>query len=171
MRAKRADAPSRSVDLAAARTAGWSAADRAALASVVRALRPSPRHLSDILDWIDDIVIREGSCPGDVLAHPALTATLAGGSAPDRLKRWKTRLKRLRFPRLAAREALIAERISALGLGAAIRVVAPPDLEGGVLVFDIRAGSADALEAALLRVRERVADGSIAALFALIEEA
>jgi len=171
MRGKRSDVPARSIDLAATRTVGWSEPDREALASVVRTLRPSPRHLTDILDWIEDIVIRDGGTPGDVLAQPTLTASLGGGSAPDRLKRWKTRLKRLRFPRLAAREAVIGERIRALGFGAAIGVVPPADLEGGELTFDIRARSAEDLEAALLRLRERVADGSIAALFALLDEA
>ena len=38
-----------------ARTADWPADARATLAAVVDALRPSARHLSDILDWLDDL--------------------------------------------------------------------------------------------------------------------
>ncbi len=171
MRARRRPGPARSTALAATRTADWSAADRDALASVVHALRPSPRHLTDILDWVDDIVARDGGSPGHLLADPALQAALRGGSAPDRLKRWKARLRRLRYPRLVARETLVAERIRALGLGAAIQIVPPPDLEGDELLFHLRARSAEELQAALERLRERLVDGSIAALFALLDEA
>lgn len=146
-------------------------ADRDVLASVVQALRPSPRHLTDILDWVDDIVARDGGRPGQVLADSALQAALRGGSAPDRLKRWKARLRRLRYPRLAAREALVTERIRALGLGSAIQVVPPPELEGDALLFCLRARSADELQAALERLHARAGDGSIAALFALLDEA
>jgi hypothetical protein len=158
--------------LAAARTAAWTDAERAALAAVIAALRPSARHLADILDWLDEVAVRDGVRPAAVLADPELRR-LAGarGSAPDRLKRWKARLRCLRYPRLAAREAAIAELVRALDLGAAVAVRAAPGLEGGALTVTVRARSAAELAGALERLRARLAGGALAPLFALLDEA
>jgi hypothetical protein len=161
-----------SAALVAARTAGWSDAERRAFAALVAALRPSARHLSDIPDWLDDIAAREGGRPGALLDDPALQAALrARGSAPDRLKRWKEQLRRRRYPRLAAREAAIAELVRGMDLGAALTLAPPPLLEGGTVTIALRARSADELVAALDRLRACVARGDVARLFALLDEA
>src|SRR5512145_642680 len=103
------DEPSRAATIAAlvaVRTANWDEAERAALQAAMTALKPSASHVRDILDWLDDIAARERTRPAAALADSELDAILRGrGSGPDRLKRWKERLKRLRYPRLAAREA------------------------------------------------------------------
>ncbi len=157
--------------LLASRTAAWSDAARAELAGVVAALRPSARHLNDVLDWLDDIAARDGTSPGATLADVELRAIVAsGGSAPERLKRWKERLRRLRYPRLAAREHAIAEHVRAMDCGAAVAIVPPAGLEGGVVTVTIRARSTAELTAALDRLRTRVARGDVDRLFALLDE-
>jgi hypothetical protein len=159
-------------DLLAARTAGWTAEGRAALAAVVERLRPSAHHLGDILDWLDDIAARDGAAPELPLADAALRAVAeAGGSAPERLKRWKERLRRLRYPRLAARESVVAAQVQAMTCGPAMTVAPPPDLEGGVVTVTIRARSEAELRDAVERLHARIAAGDVARLFALLDEA
>ena len=158
--------------LLASRTATWSDSARAELARIVAALRPSTRHLSDVLDWLDDIAARDGTAPGATLADAELRAIIAsGGSAPERLKRWKERLRRLRYPRLAARERAITEHLRAMDCGPAVTIAPPPALEGGVVTVTIRARSTAEVTAALERLRTRVARGDLERLFALLDEA
>jgi hypothetical protein len=157
-------------ELLAARTAGWTDAERATLAAVVAALRPSPHHLADVLDWLDDIAARDGTRPAAPLQAPALAAAFASkGSAPDRWKRWKEALRRLRYPRLVAREQEIAAAVRALDLGRAVTVAPPGALEGGTMTLTIRAGSAAELDAALDRLDAARRAGALARLFALLD--
>ena len=158
--------------LIATRAAAWNDAERDALRVVIDALKPSPRHLHDILDWLDDIAAREGTRPAAVLAAPELQGILRSrGAASDRLKRWKERLKRLRYPRLAAREAAVADHLRALDLGPTITVTAPPGLEGDVVSVAIHTRSTGELATALDRLRDRIARGDIDRLFTLLDEA
>ena len=155
--------------LLAARTATWSDEQRAALATVVTALRPSPRHLADVLDWLDDIGAREGKHAADVLGAPALRAALAAqGGASDRLKRWKDALRQLRYPRLAERERDFAAAVRALDLGRAVTIVPPADFEGGTITLTIRSASSDELAAALDRLDRARQNGALARLFQLV---
>lgn len=157
-------------ELLASRTAAWRDDERARLAAVVAALRPSPSHLGDILDWLDDIATRDGLRPAAVLVAPALAAALAApGSAPDRLKRWKDALRRLRYPRLVAREQAFAAAVRGLALGRGVVIAPPPALEGGTVTITIRAGSAAELATHLDRLGAACRDGAIAALFDLLD--
>jgi len=159
-------------ELLVVRTATWSADARAALAAVVDALKPSPRHLVDILDWLDDIAARDGIAPRATFDDPELRRILAsGGSAPERLKRWKERLRRLRYPRLAARERAIGAQLRAIDCGPSVTITPPPALEGGTATVTIRARSAAELATVLERLREHLDRGDIARLFDLLDEA
>jgi len=157
-------------ELLAARTTAWTDDDRAALADVVTALRPSPRHLADVLDWLDDIAARDALRPTAVLALPALrSALLGGGSPPDRWKRWKEALRRLRYPRLVAREQELVAAVRALDLGRNVTIAPPAVLEGGVVTLTIRAGSAAELDAILDALGRARMAGDLARLFALLD--
>ena len=157
-------------ELLAARTTTWADAERAAIADVVAALRPSPRHLADVLDWLDDIAARDALRPAAVLALPALRkALLGGGSPPDQLKRWKEALRRVRYPRLVAREQELVSAVRALDLGRNVTVAPPAVLEGGVVTFTIRAGSAAELDAVLDALGRARTSGELARLFALLD--
>ncbi len=157
-------------ELLTARTTTWSDDERAAIADVVATLRPSPRHLADVLDWLDDIAARDALRPAAVLALPALrSALLGGGSPPDRLKRWKDALRRVRYPRLAAREQDFVAAARALELGRSVTIAPPAALEGGVVTLTIRAGSAAELDT-ILDALDRARDaGALARLFALLD--
>jgi hypothetical protein len=127
--------------------------------------------MRDILDWLDDIAAREHARPAAALADAELVAIQRGrGSSPDRLKRWKERLKRLRYPRLAAREAAITDHVRALDLGAAVTVSTPAGLEGDAITVTIRARSPEELGTALDRLRDRIARGDVDRLFALLDD-
>jgi hypothetical protein len=157
-------------ELLATRTAGWSDDERRALADVVAALRPSAHHLGDVLDWLDDVAARDGLPPAAVLAAPALrTALAAGGSAPDRLKRWKEALRRLRYPRLASREEAFAAAVRTLDLGRGVAIAPPAGLEGGTVTLTIRAGSAAELDAMLERIERARAARGFARLFEILD--
>jgi hypothetical protein len=156
----------------AERTANWSESDRSVLAEVLAALRPSARHVADILDWLDDIAAREGVRPGAVLADAELQAIVRyRGSAPDRLKRWKERLRRIRYPRLVAREREIVDLVRAMDLGDKVSVTPPPALEGGELTIALRVRSSAELATLLDRVRGGIARGDLDRLFTLLDEA
>jgi len=156
-------------ELLAARTTAWTDEERAVMADVVAALRPSPRHLADGLDWLDDIGARDGVRPASVLAQPTLRAALAArGSAPDRLKRWKEALRRLRYPRLATRERDFAAAVRALDLGRGVAIVPAAGLEGGTVSVTIRAASAAELATVLDRLESRRRTGDLTRLFELL---
>lgn len=157
-------------ELLAARTATWADGERAALAAIVAALRPSAHHLGDALDWIEDIAARDGVQAASILDRAELRAALAAsGSAPDRWKRWKDALRRLRYPRLAAREREFAAAVRALGLGRDVAIAAPPAFEGGGLTITIRARTHDDLGTTLDRFAAARTAGALARLFALLD--
>lgn len=157
-------------EVLATRTTEWAPEERAGLAALVAELRPSAHHLADALDWLDDIATRDGTGPAAVLAAPALRAAAASpGSAPDRWKRWKEALRRLRYPRLAAREAEFGDAVRALDLGRSVRIVPPPAFEGGEVTVTVRAATADELAAAIDRLARAHADGTLARIFALLD--
>ena len=156
-------------ELLAARTAGWTAEDRAALAAVVAALRPSAHHLADALDWLDDVAARDGVPAATLLADPTLRAAFAArGSAPDRWKRWKEALRRLRYPRLVTREREFREAVRALDLGRAVTVGPPPDFEGGVVTVTVRVASERELVDCVGRLTKAQRAGVWARLFELL---
>jgi hypothetical protein len=154
----------------AARTAAWNEDRRSAFASLVAELRPSAHHLSDILDWLDDIAVRDGAPPGAILDDAELRAIAnSGGSAPERLKRWKERLRHLRYPRLAARERAIADHLRAMACGPSLIITPPAGLEGGVVTVTIRSRSPAELTNAVETLRMQIARGDVERLFALLD--
>jgi hypothetical protein len=124
----------------------------------------------DVLDWLDDIAARDGVRPAAVLDAPALVSALASrGSAPDRLKRWKEALRRLRYPRLVAREQAFGAAVRGLALGRGVAIAPPVALEGGTVTITIRAGSAAELATHLEGLAAACRDGTISALFDVLE--
>ncbi|MCC6766276.1 MAG: hypothetical protein IT293_16575 [Deltaproteobacteria bacterium] len=157
-------------EILAARTGAWADDERTVLAAIVAELRPSAHHLGDALDWLDDVAVRDGTRPASVLDRPELRAALAArGSSPDRWKRWKEALRRLRYPRLAAREREVAAAVRALDLGRNVTIAPPPAFEGGGVTVTIRAATADELAAALDRLAEAGATDALARIFALLD--
>lgn len=121
----------------------WEPSDRDALADIAIGLRSSENHLRDMMDWLEEISLRDRIKISELLAGEAVLAIKTDprlGRA-DRLKRIKEQLRRLRFPRLTGIEDAIRQKIAALKLPAEIRLSVPPGLEGGRLRVELSAGS------------------------------
>ena len=145
----------------------WAAADRDALAELALDLKIGENHLREIMDWLEEISLRDRSTMHDLLArreifsiqtHPRL------GRA-DKLKRIKEQLRRWRFPRLAVIEDGIRHNIKALKLPPEIRLAVPPGLEGGRLQAEISAGSLAEFQRLANQLREAAATTLVAEIF------
>ena len=102
----------------------WQAADRAALAKLALDLKIGENHLRDLMDWSEEIALRDGIAIAAIFAGKAVDdiATDPRLGRADKVKRIKESLRRLRFPRLARTEDEIQGKIRALKLQPEIRV-------------------------------------------------
>jgi hypothetical protein len=122
---------------------GWRPGDRDALEEIAVGLRISENHLRDLMDWLEEIALRDDSNIAAILKRPALSSITTDprlGRA-DKVKRVKEQLRRWRFPRLAALEESIRLKVQALKLPAEIQLSVPPGLEGGRVHVVFSAGS------------------------------
>jgi hypothetical protein len=148
----------------------WAAADRDALATIVLNLRISENHLRDIMDWLEEIALRD-----HVPIEQILTAKPIGDASTDprlgradKVKRIKEQLRRRRYPRLARTEDEIRNRINELKLQPEIHLSVPAGLEGGCLSIDFKVGSAAELETLLTRLSQAVTMPAMAEIFELL---
>jgi hypothetical protein len=144
--------------------------DQQVLMDMVAALRIGHNHVRDLLDWLDEIVLRDGGSIAAILARAPfgeiLTDPRLGRS--DKLKRVKEELRRLRFPRLSQIETEIASRIRALKLGPKTQVAAPPGLEGGFLTVQLKATSREELRGMVAALAQAVEKPEIDEVFELL---
>ena len=146
---------------------GWSAPDRDALAEIALGLKISENHLREMIDWLEEISLRDGRKIHEVLADHELFSIRTDprlGRA-DKLKRIKERLRRWRFPRLAAAEDAIRQNIQALKLPAEVRLSVAPGLEGGRLQAEISAAGPAPLELLARKLSEAAATSPVANIF------
>ncbi len=143
---------------------GWAEADRNALAQIALGLKVSENHLREMMDWLEEIALRERSKIHEILSEKQITdiQTDPRIGRPDKVKRVKEELRRRRFPRLAAIEDAIQEKIRGLKLQPEIRASVPPGLEGGRLVVAFTAASREELKRAAKKLSE-AADSELAA--------
>lgn len=149
---------------------GWTEADRDVLAALAVDLKASENHLRDMMDWLEEIALRDDAKIHEILASPAIAAIRTDprlGRA-DKLKRIKEQLRRRRFPRLAVLEDALGATIKALKLPAGMRLNAPPGLEGGRLKVEFDAGSAAELRELSERLSAAAATDAMAQIFALL---
>ena len=149
---------------------GWEPKDRAALQDLAISLKASENHLRDMMDWLEEIALRDHVGIGDILGAEKIEALKTDprlGRA-DRLKQIKEQLRRLRYPRLAAAEEEIRKRVQSLKLHPQIRLTVPPGLEGGRLQVEFSATSATELRALAGKLCETVASPSVAEIFGLL---
>ena len=122
---------------------GWDEADRNGLLRVAVGLKAGENQLRDLMDWLEDIALRDGLAIGAILSGKAILEieTDPRLGRADKLKRIKEHIRRLRFPRLAQAEDAIHEQIRAMKLTPEIRLSVPPGLEGGRLRIEMSASS------------------------------
>ena len=149
----------------------WSEEDQAALFPVAKELQLNENQLRDFLDWLEEIVARDGVTVRDVLGRSELQRHLeAKLSRNDKLKAVKEGLRKVRYPRLSQLEDDLRAAIKALDLGNQVRVSFPPALEGNEITLEIKARNVQELSESLAQVQQKLADGSLQRVFTLLDE-
>lgn len=148
----------------------WEPADQDALEEIAVSLKVSENHLRDMMDWLEEISLRDHSNIHELLSRQAIFSIQTDprlGRA-DKLKRIKEQLRRWRFPRLAAIEESIRMKIRELKLPAEIDLSVPPGLEGGRLHVEFSAGTRVELEKLTRRLSDAATSATVAEIFELL---
>ena len=154
-----------------ARWQAWQAADQAALFSLLQDLQCSENHLKDLLDWLEEIAVRDGEAIADILEQRALRrARTTPGSRNDKLKAVKAVLRKRRYPRLTRLEENIRQAVKALDLGRPVQVSFPPDLEGDEVTVTLTARNVHELQDRLSQLQQRLKDGRWQRVFDALDE-
>ena len=146
----------------------WQPSDQDALEEIAVSLKISENHLRDLMDWLEEISLRDDSNISAILNRPAIDSIKTDprlGRA-DKLKRIKEQIRRWRFPRLAAIEESIRVKIQALKLPAEINLSVPPGLEGGRVHVSFSAGSQREFDKLAQRLSDAGSSDIIAEIFA-----
>jgi hypothetical protein len=148
----------------------WQPADAGALARLAFALKVSENHLRDLMDWLEEISLRDGQSIHAILTSKAIddSATDPRLGRADRLKRVKEQIRRLRFPRLAETEDTIRAKIQELKLHPEIRMTVAPGLEGGQLRVEFAARNNGELKQLATKLTEATDKASMPEIFALL---
>jgi hypothetical protein len=149
----------------------WVEEDQAALLVVAKELQLNENQLRDFLDWLEEIVTRDGIMVRDILGRVDLRHPLqAKLSRNDKVRAVKEALRKLRYPRLSRLEDDLRAAVKALDLGSRVRVSFPAALEGDEITFEIKASSAQELGNSLVTMQQKLADGSLRRVFELMDE-
>lgn len=148
----------------------WEGDDRSALADLAVTLKASENHIRDLMDWLEEISLRDGAPIREILSRKEIVgfSTHPRLGRGDKLKRIKEQLRRWRFPRLASVEDALAASIEALRLPSKIRLNTRQGLEGGQLSVIFEAGTASELGELSGRLREAAASEAMARVFAIL---
>ena len=144
--------------------------DQRALMEIVTSLKASENHVRDMLDWLEEIALRDGIEIKDVLSQETFAAVLADPrlGRNDKLNRIKEELRRIRLPRLCRIESEIASKIRALKLGPQVQLGVPAGLEGGSLTVQLKARSQQELKQLLAQLAEATDGEEVKKIFDLL---
>jgi hypothetical protein len=148
----------------------WDPADKDALFELAIALKAGENHLRDLMDWLDEIALRDQCTVHEILAQRPIADIQSDprlGRA-DKLKRLKEQIRRLRFPRLSEIEDSIRARIRELRLPPAVRMTTPPGLEGGYLHVEFSASTTEELRNFAAQLAEVAGEGSMKEIFRML---
>ena len=148
----------------------WDAADGGALERLAFALKIGENHLRDLMDWLEEVALRDGVSIQSLLNAKAVDdiATDPRLGRADKLKRIKEHVRRLRFPRLAETEDAIRAKIQELKLHPEIRLSVAPGLEGGNLRVEFAAANYDELKGLAEKLRQAAEKKLPAEIFDLL---
>ena len=153
-----------------ARWLAWEQPDRDALYRLAFALKIGENHLRDLMDWLEEISLRDGLQVRQILGNGSIAALESDprlGRA-DKLKRIKDQIRRWRFPRLAQTEDSIRARVQELKLQPEIRLTVPPGLEGGRLRVEFDASSQDELRRLIAKLVDAIGKEAVREIFDLL---
>jgi hypothetical protein len=144
--------------------------DRKAILSLAQELRIGENHLRDVLDWLEEISLRDGASFAAILGEEPLPRILSDPrlGRNDKLKRLKDELRRLRFPRLARIEEEIHRRVRAMKLDPGLSVAVPAGLEGGAVTVKIEATSYDEARRLTARLGDVMERAEMKEIFSLL---
>lgn len=150
----------------------WTESDQAAFFAFVYELQLGENHLKDFLDWCEECVLRDGGTIAELLARPEIRQPLTAKlGRNDKLKAVKEALRKIRYPRLSRLEEELRAAVKALDLGGRVRISLPPSLEGDEVTVEMKARNVQELCESLERLRQRMDEGAIQRLFALLDQA
>ena len=134
---------------------------------LVDELRIGENHLHDLMDWLEEIALRDQLKIDAILLDETIVGIESNSrlGRPDKLKRIKEKIRRLRFPRLVQLEDLIRRQIQALKLHPQIQISVPPGLEGGKLQVDFSASSHEELKILSAKLAEAVHQEEVQQIF------
>ena len=149
---------------------GWEPPASAALCRLALALKIGENHLRDLMDWLEEIALRDGRAIDTILADRVIAdiQTDPRLGRADKLKRIKEEVRRQRFPRLAQIEDALRARIAALKLQPEITLSAPIGLEGGRLRVEFSASSQQELKRLAAKLADAADQEAIREVFALL---
>lgn len=153
-----------------ARLLEWDPPASAALGRLAVALKISENHLRDLMDWLEEIALRD-NCGIEVILAEKVIKTIETDprlGRADKLKRVKEEVRRRRFPRLTHTEDALKARIAGLKLHPEIVLSAPPGLEGGRLRVEFSASSQDELKRLAAKLADAAGKKEIGEAFALL---
>ncbi len=148
----------------------WEQPDRDALYRLAFALKIGENHLRDLMDWLEEISLRDGLQVRQILGNGSVFDVESDprlGRA-DKLKRIKEQIRRRRFPRLAQTEDSIRARIQELKLRPEIRLTVPAGLEGGRLRIEFDAASQDELQRLIAKLVDATGKEAVREIFGLL---
>ena len=153
-----------------ARLSSWDASASAALGGLVVALKVSENHLRDLMDWLEEIALRDHCGVEVILADKVIEdiETNPRLGRADKLKRIKEEIRRRRFPRLAQAEDMLKARIAELKLHPDIVLSAPAGLEGGRLHVEFSASSQRDVHRLAARLADAAGKDAMREAFALL---
>ncbi|HLW71880.1 MAG TPA: hypothetical protein VKS22_14795 [Candidatus Binataceae bacterium] len=126
---------------------GLDAADRDALLALAEGLRLRTGQFVSAFELLEETRLRDGGDVAGILARGELRGVIeGGGSRPERAHLLLEGLRAIRFPRLRAAAAGLAEKIAELKLPLSIRVVLPQNLGSDELRVELTARSGAELE-------------------------
>ena len=146
---------------------GLAPGDQDALADIALSLKCSENHLREMMDWLEEIGLRDNTTISEILTRPAIESSRSDprlGRA-DKLKRIKEQLRRWRFPRLAALEESVRLKVQSLKLPASIQLSVTTGLEGGRVQVSFSARNVDEFEKLTHRLSDAASSGILSEIF------
>ena len=154
-----------------ARWQAWTEEDQVELLALAEELQLGENHLRDFVDWLEEIVLRDGGMIRDLLSRPELRRPLDTKlSRNDKLKAIKDAVRRIRYPQLSQLEDDLRATIKALDLGGRVHVSFPPAFEGDEVTVEIKAHNVKELDDSVTRLRQRLDDGALQRMFDLLDQ-
>lgn len=148
----------------------WKTSDGDALLDLARALKLGENHLRDLMDWLEEIALRDSLPICEILHDDSITNIQSDPrlGRGDRLKRIKEQVRRLRFPRLSRLEDAIQSKIRELKLDPRVKLSVPPGLEGGALHVEFSASSGEELRSLIGKLDGAARCSQMAEMFVLL---